>query len=62
LRDVPVSEVRLRRPHKNIQPQAFEVKSHWWIWLKIIFDIFSWYVIVRHLMTKQLFFLNNVLL
>jgi hypothetical protein len=28
LRDVPVSEVRLRRPHKNIQPGAFEVKFY----------------------------------
>jgi hypothetical protein len=27
LRDVPVSEVRLRRPHKNIQPRVFEVKT-----------------------------------
>lgn len=27
LRDVPVSEVRLRRPHKSIQPRVFEVRS-----------------------------------
>jgi len=26
LRDVPVAEVRLRRPHKSLQPQVFEVK------------------------------------
>ncbi|CAF0826106.1 unnamed protein product [Adineta ricciae] len=25
LRDVPISEVRLRRPHKNIQPRVFEL-------------------------------------
>ncbi len=27
LRDVPVSEVRLRRPYKNNQPRVFEVKT-----------------------------------
>jgi hypothetical protein len=26
LRDVPVSEVRLRRPYKSVQPREFEVK------------------------------------
>ncbi len=26
LRDVPVVEERLRRPHKTLQPRAFEVK------------------------------------
>ena len=28
LRDVPVSEMPLRRPHKNSQPRVFEVKHY----------------------------------
>jgi hypothetical protein len=36
LRDVPVSEVRLRRPHKSIQPRAFEVKTRFFFELKFI--------------------------